>query len=121
MKMISAITRTIATRVGHAIDFIAGEETHVPGPAVAECLALGCAPVDGEAPAVEPVLSSEPQGEEREQIVIEAMKAIVIRNTREDFGANGAPTPAAVSTVCGFPVSSVERDQMWVKAQAGDD
>ena len=58
---------------------------------------------------------------EREAAMFKAFEAIVLRGTREDFTAGGAPHSSALSRELGWTVNGKERDAAWAKFKADHD
>jgi len=122
MKFISSRDRTIASLTGHSIEFKKGVPTFVPREMHAEVLDLGCAPEEelddsgaGDKTIVEPTDPTE-----RQDALLVAIALMVERNSRDDFGANGAPSIKALSDTLGWKPSAEERDTAWLEYQAKD-
>ncbi len=105
---------------GHSIGFKKGEATHVPPILHSEARKWGAIPTDGEDAVVEeeqetkfPTPASEPQGDERESMLLDACDALVGRNGTNDFGANGAPKVTAMFDLVGFRIDANERNAIW--------
>lgn len=119
-KMILQRDRVVATMSGHHIAFKKGEETYVPPPAIAECMAVGAVPIeDFEAPAeenaapVENPVATDPA--QRKEAILKAFEQLRQRNARGDFDAAGKPHPKAISTIVGFTVEAKERNVVWTE------
>lgn len=117
MDFILNRNKTVSSTRGHTITFIKDEPVHVPDDMHTDVMAIGAVPVD-ELPDTEAKLPSEPQGAEREQAIIDAMKQLVLRNKREDFTASGLPDARALKDILGFGIHHKERDAVWTKVQA---
>ena len=121
MKFISSRDRTIASLTGHSIEFKKGVPTFVPKEMHAEVLNLGCVPEEelqdstDDKPAVEPTDPTE-----RQDALLVAIALMVERNSRDDFGANGAPSIKALNDDLGWKPSAEERDTAWLEYQAKD-
>lgn len=108
---------THASKLGHAIEFEKDVPTHVPPALYAEVQAIGALPEE-ELPEPASKLPGEPEGEKRNEDMLAAIAALVERNTRTDFGANGIPTLQALTSVLGWKPSATEARQMWARFQA---
>lgn len=115
MKFTLNRNKVVTSLFGHAVEFVKGEPTHVPPTMYQEVIAIGATPEEEivEPEQTGPVAPVDPLA--REQAVFEAFEALLLRNTREDFTAGGAPHAKAVSAVLGWPINSNERDTLWVK------
>lgn len=115
MKFTMHRDRTIASVMGHAIEFKKGVATHVPPTMYKEVMEAGAEPEeDLELPA-------ELTAGERLALIKAAMEEIVKRDNREDFTAAGVPHTTAVAAVCGYTISAKERDRVWATLAGGDD
>lgn len=115
MKFTMSRDRTVVSKFGRAIEFVKGEPTHVPEMCYEEVMAAGGVPED-ELP--EPKAGdAAPTGAARTEAIVAAIKAMVLRGSREDFTAAGAPHASALSAMAGFPVDAKERDAAWALAQ----
>ncbi len=113
-------TYVLRSLSGHSVAFEKGVPTFVPNACIREVEAIGGERIDaknGEG-LDEPAQKQEPQGEEREQLILEAFKEIVAKNARDEFTAQGAPHVRALKTLLGFEVDNKERDKVWKKYQA---
>lgn len=120
MKFVMLRDRVVASVTGHAVEFKKGEPTHVPAAMYKEVLAAGGVPED-ELPDDDAKKTVEPtDAEERAGLLAEAIKIIVERARREDFGATGAPNVKVLSTELGWTVNAQERDIAWAQFQAAD-
>lgn len=106
---------TLTTTLGHSIQFVKDQPTHVPPAMYRAALEIGAQPVAGAAPQVEDETPSAPvlDPSERNDKIGEAIELLVDRNEREDFTAAGAPTVSAVSSLVGFKVSGAEVTAAW--------
>jgi len=105
---------------GHAIRFEKGKPVGVPPKLVAECRKYGAEYVEGEEPVETVELGNEivkprdePQGEDRERILLQACDALVGENDNKKFGANGAPNVGAFFDLVGFRIDAKERNIVW--------
>jgi hypothetical protein len=120
MKFMFARARTIASTMGHSIDFPKGELIHVPPSMYKEVLAAGGVPEDeveiqkiedDAAKSKVPVEPADPA--ERLSLITMAMEDMVKENLRDDFTANGHPHMRALKRRLGWAASDVERDEAW--------
>lgn len=117
MQMVLNRNYTMATTLGHTIQFKRNTPTHVPPQLRSQAIAIGAVPADGSDPDV---LQDEVQANaapidptERVTAVRTAIETLVRRNERLDFTAAGIPTVAAVSQVAGWKVSAREISNEW--------
>lgn len=117
MQMVLNRNYTMATTLGHTIQFKRNTPTHVPPQLRSQAIAIGAVPADGSDPDV---LQDEVQANaapidptERVTSVRTAIETLVRRNERLDFTAAGIPTVAAVSQVAGWKVSAREISNEW--------
>lgn len=117
MEMVLNRNYTMATTLGHTIQFKRGVPTHVPSVLRSQAIAIGAIPADGSDPDV---LQDEAQPNaapadpmDRIDAVRRAIESIVRRNERLDFTAAGIPTVAAVSQAAGWKVQAREIAHEW--------
>jgi hypothetical protein len=122
MKFTMPIDKTVATRVGHTIDFKAGVPTHVPKEAWREVQEAGAVPEDQvaaqaarSAKADDAVVIDDPV--ERRNRIFDAFTQMIERNKRGDFGASNAPHQKVVESIVGFEIKAQERDALWTEFQ----
>lgn len=122
MKFMLMRNRTIASTCGLSIEFKKGELHLVPPAMYAEVIAAGGVP-ETEIPEDEMPKGVPTPAElaEREAAMFKAFTAIVLRGSREDFTAGGAPHNAVLSRELGWAVSGKERDVAWAKFKAEQD
>jgi hypothetical protein len=121
MKFVLNRDRVIATTLGHTIAFKKGEPVEVPPILWAEMQKHGAIPEE-DLPEEEetPVVDLSP--EERKRKIKDTMESLVLKNSREDFTAAGAPHSKALERELGFRVDARERDVLWLEVQQkGDD
>ena len=121
MKFVMMRDRTVTSSLGHAIEFKRGVPTHVPPALYKEVLAQGGVSEDElpeEDTGKKTIEPTDPG--ERSELIREAIKIIVERARREDFGATGAPQVKVLATELGWPVNAQERDIAWAEHQAAD-
>ncbi len=112
--------KTVASNTGHTIAFIKDKPVSVPREMWSEVRAIGAVPqeeiIDEEVKrGAEPADSGQ-----REKMIMEAMKALVLRNKRGDFTANNVPHTKPLALLLGFEVDHRERDVMWKKVQLAE-
>lgn len=96
---------------GHAVEFKKGEPVFVPTPMHREVLALGAERT--EAAPVETIETKDktPQDPaERAKQIEDAIRALTLRNKREDFTAGGTAHLKALAEYLGWTPSGKERD-----------
>lgn len=120
MKFILNRDRTIASALGHSIEFKKGVATHVPPELYAEVSAIGAMPehelTETEVKKVESAEPTDPA--DREAMVFAAFEGIMLRGRREDFTAGGAPHPKVLAHELGWTLHNKERDILWAKFRA---
>ncbi|MDL2342432.1 MAG: hypothetical protein QFB87_05140 [Patescibacteria group bacterium] len=106
--------RSIAGRV---INFTKGTPVFVPPQCVKEALAIGAEGVDEKLEFLEPEKTPEiPLTlEEIKALAFEAFPELESTNKREDFTAQGLPTPTAIEALVGIKLTNQERDDLWVE------
>lgn len=110
---------TVASTMGHAVEFLKGVPTHVPPALYAEVQAAGALP-ETEISEDEAPKSNEPTDPvERKLALFAAFDKIALRGRREDFTAGGAPHNAVLSTELGWTVAAKERDIAWAEFKIG--
>lgn len=113
--------RTVASTLGHSIEFKKGVPTHVP-PAMYDLVQQHGAVPDEEIPEPEETKTLVPTDPvERTGLIQAAIEIIATRNRSEDFTANGAPHAKVLTAELGWPVDARERDLEWAKFQAAQD
>jgi hypothetical protein len=87
---------------------------------VPDALAIGAVSVDETVDVIgdEPVAALPMTHDEREAKLFAAFEALIARNERGDFGANGLPTVKKLYEMCGFEILNRERDEAWMKFTA---
>lgn len=130
----SARNITIASTLGHAIEFKKNIPTHVPRAMIEEVMEKGVLPCneDGsiidaddeeavaalmpEAPKI--VIRPKDQTEVNEKI-LDVMKQIVERNDPLDFTGAGMPSAKKIAQTLGWSVDTKDVRALWIK-HAGD-
>ncbi len=110
IQMVCPRDYTLRTRMGHTIQFIAGEPTPVPESAYAEALSKNIVPVerpDGDKPAFG-MVHAEITGSLRDAMIYAAIDEIIKRNQTEDFAGGGVPKAAVLSAAVGVSISASE-------------
>lgn len=101
---------------GHMLNFVKGQPTWVPPEVVKEAIAIGAEPVDGERPDVLPpevVVKEAPSGQEREDLIVEAIREVVTENDSKNFTAAGEPHVKVLEKILGFDIDAGERLAAW--------
>jgi hypothetical protein len=117
MKFTMAADKTVATKLGHSIEFKKGVATHVPKDCWRDVQAAGAVPEDATQ-VVEPVKTAAEQvvdADERKAAIFVAFEALVEANKREDFTAAGIPKTSSVAALTEFEIDSKERDALWIE------
>lgn len=106
---------TVASTMGHTIEFKKGEPTHVPRELWKDVQAVGAVPADEmeEEEIKLPEVALDP--EDRKAMIFAAMTQIVEKGERESFTGNGSPHAKVVSEIVGFTVDAKERDAVWIE------
>lgn len=112
---------TVASTMGHAVEFIKGVPTHVPPALYAEVQAVGAIPEE-EIPEDEAAAKSNEPSDPlvRKSALFEAFDKIALRGRREDFTAGGSPTNAVLAAELGWTVAAKERDIVWAEFKISD-
>lgn len=120
MKFVMAVDKVVGTVYGHAIDFKAGEPTHVPKECWKAVREQGAVPEDEivvekatATPVVKQVVTEEVA--DRKPAVFAAFKKLVEENKRGTFTAAGVPTDKVMEKLLGFELHAKERDALWVE------
>lgn len=116
-RMISHRNFTLATTLGHAIEFTKGEPVEVPRAIVPEALERGCVLEDESfTPSEEKRGEAGPEDQmERNDMIELAMREIIGRNDGAEFSSGGVPTIEALSKELGWRVHGPERSAVWDK------
>lgn len=120
MKFVMQRNRTVASALGHSIEFLKGVPTHVPPALYREVQAAG-AVSEEEIPesALAPAVAGPVDVESRKAAMFAAFEKIVLRNVREEFTAGGAPHNAVLAVELGWTPQGTERDIAWAEFRAG--
>jgi len=103
------------------LNFVKGQPTWVPPEVVKEAIAIGAEPVDGERPDVLPpevVVKEAPSGQEREDLIVEAIREVVTENDSKNFTAAGEPHVKVLEKILGFDIDAGERLAAWRRFKA---
>lgn len=117
---------TLRTTKGYTITFVEGEPTSVPNMIVPDVVAIGGVLVEGEDAKAADVLPPKKEDtppltqEERREKIVESMRVLMERNDRGDFTGSGLPDRRKLNAMCGFDVTSRERDECWMGIKAAD-
>lgn len=111
----------LASRAGYSLIFKKGEPRDVPEECVDEAMAVGIVFVnDADAPSKDDAKVEIPAGRVRQEMVQEAIRALLSRNQRGDFTTGNKPHAQALSKALGWEVDARERDEAWDKFQNGE-
>lgn len=114
---------------GHAIEFKKGVPTLVPRIMHEEVMEKGIIPVsEDDGKKIDPVKADVGEKKpkiflapddqmERNDAILEVIKAIVVRNNSKDFTGGNVPSAAAVSTGLGWKTDQKEVRTVWEKVR----
>lgn len=118
-QMVMARNYILRTTLGHTIGFKKGEPVFVHPVAVELAMAAGAEfsvakdkeqHIKEEAEAPTPISI-----DEREKRMMDAFRAMVLENNRDDFNGAGYPNVKPLRERVGFAVDAAERTVMWEK------
>jgi hypothetical protein len=114
---------THASVRGHVIEFKKGEPAYVPRECWNEVISLGAISedeLDEEVADKNPTEPSDPDA--RKASMFAAFEAIMLRDSRDDFAASGAPNAKAVLREMGWAPEARERATAWAafKTEKGE-
>lgn len=121
VKFISNRDIVVRSKHGHAIEFLKGVPTDVPRVMHGEVMERGILPSEGviseEDSTVHDVkLRLAPEDAlDREDRILDAIKAIIKRNNASDFTGGGRPHMDAVTALVGWRVDQKETNKVWEK------
>ena len=123
VQMISLRTVTIRSTTGHTVHIEARVPTEVPGPIVAEAMALGVVPYDAnEIP--ESMLADKTKhgvvdfhGNIRSSLLFLTIRAMVEKNDANDFSGSGMPKHETLAKMLGYPVTKKEATDAYREFQ----
>ncbi len=123
MKFTMPQDKTVATKLGHTIQFKKDVPTHVPKECYRAVQAEGAVPEDAIVEQVKESKKDAPEdATDRRIAVFKALEQLVEKNKRGDFSANGVPKTNAIEKITGFDIDAKERDALWrdfTQSQAG--
>lgn len=114
--------KTVATKLGHTIEFKAGVPTHVPKECWRAVQAEGAVPEDTIVDTPKSAKKVVEDAQDRRIAVFKAFEQLVEKNKRGDFSANGMPKTQAIEKITDFDIDAKERDALWrdfTQARAG--
>lgn len=120
MKFILNRNRTLATTMGHTIEFRKGEPTHVPPECRAEVIAIGAVSETELEDDLKPEHGRPVDPLAVEAAVFEAFEKLVLKNDSKEFTAAGLPHPKALERILGWRIDAGERDTLWAKFNQRD-
>lgn len=102
---------------GRAINFTKGVPVYVPPECVKEALAIGAEGVDEKLNFLDPEkIEDVPLSTgEIKALAVEAFAELEATNNRDDFTAQGLPTPTAIEALVGVKLTNQMRDDLWVE------
>ena len=106
---------------GHMLNFVKGQPTWVPTELVKEAIAIGANTDDGERTDVLPpevVVKEAPSGQEREDLIVEAIREVVTENDSKTVTAAGEPLDKVLEKILGFDIDAGERLAAWRRFKA---
>lgn len=127
VTLVSMRDLQVSSTSGHAVAFKAGEPRAVPEHLAAECRGLGClAPEEARAalamlggkPVDTSTLADNDLPPPRDEVIRNAVEALVARNDAGDFTTNGRPRKPVLERLVGFPLSSDELDSAYQQVMA---
>jgi hypothetical protein len=119
MKLVMNRNITVSSTSGHAVHFEKDKPMYVPPMIVAECMAKGAVPAEGEKlPEVEGTKKEQlppPMGEDRKVIIEQVFSEMVAKNERGTFNANGIPKADFFRKQVDFPIDGAEIKTCWTE------
>lgn len=113
MNFVLNRTKTIASTLGHTIEFIKGNPTFVPREMWPEVQAIGAIPEE-DLPEVVRADTKEPQDPaERKAAIFAGFTQLVLGAKRDSFTGTGVPHAKSLGAQIGFMVDNKERDALW--------
>lgn len=110
------------SHMGHSLIFREGVPIHVPPICRAEARKYGAVLAEGETEDLAEEMTKkpefataadEPQGDDRENRLLEAIDYLVKENKPHNFGGNGAPKIVPIFDLVHFRIDSTERNRVW--------
>lgn len=122
MKFVLNRNYVLASVMGHSIRFEKGVPTHVPSECHREAVAIGAISEEEiEMEDKKPEDVQEPTDPEvRRKAVFGAFEQLVLRNSRDDFTAGGAPHGKAIKAILGWALNNRDRDALWQEFQTAE-
>lgn len=106
----------LASKLGRSVSFKKDQPTFVPPQLHKEVMALGAEPTEDMPVDPAAAVSKAPEDQEvRDAAIEDAIKALTLKNQREDFGAGGKPNLKPLSDFVGWTVNAKERDRVLAK------
>lgn len=107
----------LRTLSGKAIQFKAGEPTHVPDDLYADALAVNILPFKGEGIDTDPSAPGSARvlvtGPLRDALIYAAIREIAERNFSEDFDGGGMPKSDPIRVLSGVQLGKAELSKYW--------
>lgn len=109
-KMVSLRKFRLPSTSGHAVIFEPNTPTDVPQPLVAEAMAAGCVPADGDGVFYEDLERTKVDftGDVRRSMIYLAVQRVVEDNKPSEFDGSGTPNIPAIESRLGFDVTKPE-------------
>jgi hypothetical protein len=119
-QMVLQRNHVLYSTLGHSIAFEKGKPVGVPTSLVKQALSLGATLLEEEQkedflPQEAVRKSLDPQGDERETLVFDALRQLEERNDPLDFTAAGKPKFKVLTSKVGFRVDAEETADLWQK------
>ena len=121
MRFLLHKNKTVTSTLGHTIEFIKGELTHVPKEMWPAVIAVGAVPEDELPEDATPKKDVVLDASDRKTLIFAAFEQIVTKGDRDAFTGNGSPHAKVVSEVVNFTVDAKERDAAWAEFRQGKD
>lgn len=115
MKFVLNRNRTLATTMGHTIEFRKGEPTHVPPECYHEAIAIGAISESEIEEDTKPQHGRPVDPTAVKVAVFDAFEKLVLKNDSKDFTAAGLPHPKALERILGWRIEAGERDTLWAE------
>ncbi len=111
----------LETTFGVSIEFKKGEPVYVHPLARKAAVEIGILPVDQDALPFEEKTTEAapaPEGDERSELIEEALAEIRDRNDVSEFNAHGVPKVQVAQDILGFEISANELKNAWMALKA---
>lgn len=127
MKFVSNRDYVYRSLFGHSIEFFKNVPVEVPKQLHSGLLAVGILPADGEVevgkdtvvPGTKPPVLAPEDGDERADMILGVIKAMVEGNDSKNFTGGGQPNADAVSASLGWKTDVNEISKIWLAHRAG--